>query len=378
MSKKKTKSSASTNSTGTVTPNVPSFIQGPAQDYYSQVRGLLSGSMPATVGATPNQQRGFALASGLGVNSGAGEAMDATRALLAFNPSNVRTDWAPNAIAGPNANDYAGALMDAAPEVAAQRLAGADLTAYLNPFTSEVIDRSLGDLDRARRSAISGNQGAATMAGAYGGSRHGVADSLTNREFFDSAGNLAAGLRQAGFQNAQGMALADIANTLETDRFNASNALTVGARNQDAQNDFLRTLLSDRMTTQLANQGAAEAAAGRTQAGELANQQAGLAGQGLRLGAANQLGALGLAQDENTRANMGATLAAGSLERDIAQENDPVRQRLVHLVQIAQLLGIDPNDFIGQAMTQSGTQSGTASQSGLSFGFNWGPFSVGG
>ena len=52
------------------------------------------------------------------------------------------------------------------------------------------IDRSLGDLERSRQGAINAGQADATAAGAFGGSRHGVADSLTNREFADSAGNL--------------------------------------------------------------------------------------------------------------------------------------------------------------------------------------------
>lgn len=292
MSKKKTKSSATSNSTGTVTPNAPAWIQGPAQDYFSQVGSLLNGAGPQAVGATPNQQRGFNLASGLGVNAGVNDAMGATRNLINFQPGTVT----------------------------AQRLADTDLTAYLNPYTSEVIDRAMGDLERGRQGAITANQGAATQAGAYGGSRHGVVDSLTNREFFDSAGNLSAGLRQANFGNAQTMALADIQNLLTTDTGNADRALQ---------------------------------------------------GAGFRLGAANQLGSQALAQDENTRANMGASLAAGSVERDIAMQNDPVQQRIAYLAQLAQLLGIDPNDFIGQTMTQSGTQSGTSSTSGgLGFGWN--------
>lgn len=280
---KKTKTSSTTNSTGTVTPSVPGFIQQPAQDYYAQVRSLLGGSGPGTYGVNANQQGGFSLASGLGVNSGVNQAMGATRNLLNYTPDNVT----------------------------AGQLRNTDLTSYLNPYTSEVIDRSMADLERGRQGVISSTQGAATQAGAYGGSRHGVADSLTNREFADSAGNLSAGLRQANFQNAQGMALADIANLLQAQTGNADR---------------------------------------------------GVAGAGLRLGAANQLGQQGLAQDENTRLNAATRMGAGSLERDIAQQNDPATQRAAFLRQIAQLLGIDPSQFIGSNVTSSGQSSGTQTQ----------------
>jgi hypothetical protein len=279
---KKTKSSSTMNSTGTVTPNVPGFIQQPAQDFYGQVRSLLGGSGPASNPATANQVRGFNLASGLGVNSGVNQAMGATRNLLDYTPDQVE----------------AGQLRDT------------DLTAYLNPHTSEVIDAAGRDFQHANELGLNALR-AGTPTGAYGGSRSAIsAGQLVGDNTRNFAGTIAA-LRQGGFDNAQRMALADITNLLSA-----------------------RTGNADRN----------------------------LAGAGLRLGASNQLSGQALAQDENTRANMGAALGAGGIERDINAQNDPAQQRAAWLQQIAQLLGIDPRQFIGATTTQSGTQSGTQTQ----------------
>lgn len=82
--------------------------------------------------------------------------------------------------------------------------------AYQNPFTSEVIDRSLGDLERQRQTARTQDQAKAIAAKAYGGSRQGIADAATNEAYARSAGDLAANLRYQGFNTALGAAQQDV------------------------------------------------------------------------------------------------------------------------------------------------------------------------
>ena len=89
-------------------------------------------------------------------------------------------------------------------------LAGMNLQPYMNPYTSNVINRTMGDMDRARQMTMNQTGAQATAAGAFGGSRHGVAEALTNQGFARETGNMAAGLRQNAFQNAQGAAQFDI------------------------------------------------------------------------------------------------------------------------------------------------------------------------
>ena len=76
------------------------------------------------------------------------------------------------------------------------------LNQYMNPFTSQVIDNSLANLETARQKAITGGQANAMSSGAYGGSRHGVADSLTNEAFGRQASDLASNLNMANYNQA--------------------------------------------------------------------------------------------------------------------------------------------------------------------------------
>lgn len=199
-------------------------------------------------------------------------------------------------------------------EVEAGQLRDTDLNPYFNPFQQGVIDTTLADLERQRESAITSGQAAATQANAYGGSRHGVADARTNEAAFNTMASTVAQLRAAGYSNAQAMALADINSRFQADQFNS---------------------------------------------------QQGLAGAGFRLGAANQLGAQGLAADEAERANIGLLSDIGGIERGIQQENDPYTQQLRSLLARAGLLNMIPADtFTGQTANQTGTSTTTTPTGG--------------
>jgi hypothetical protein len=89
-------------------------------------------------------------------------------------------------------------------------IAGTDLTQYTNPYETQVVQNTLGDLDRQRQ--IEANQLAAQASarGAFGGSRDALMQSELSRNYGQQAANTSAQLRQAGFQNAQQMAGQDI------------------------------------------------------------------------------------------------------------------------------------------------------------------------
>jgi len=286
LSQKKTKSNSASTGTATTTPNLPSYLSDAASSYFGSVGGLVNQN-PTGISrpASPLQTQAFNGASSLGgLNARLAEAMNGTSGLMSFQPQQVN----------------------------AGQLSNTDLSPYTDPWENEVVSRSLADVDRMRQGAITGNQGAATMSGAFGGSRHGIADAETNRNYFDVAGNLAAGLRSQGFQNAQGAALTDIGNRLNADTFNST---------QD------------------------------------------LAGAGLRLGASNQLGSQALAGDDARRADLGLQAGLGSMQREIANENDPQQQRIEYLRLIQGLMGLDPSALIGQTINSSGRTSGSTTTS---------------
>lgn len=113
------------------------------------------------------------------------------------------------------------------------------ISAYQNPFTSEVIDRSLSDLDRKRQMQLQQSAGQSLANRAFGGSRQAVREALTNEAFARQAGDMAANLRLQGFNTALGAAQQDVLQ-----QQNLAQALQqsgYGALGQAGQaGDFLR------------------------------------------------------------------------------------------------------------------------------------------
>ena len=80
---------------------------------------------------------------------------------------------------------------------------------FQNPYTDQVINNTLSDLNDARQMQIQSDQDAAIGRGAFGGSRSALLESETNKKFADIAGRTAGNLRQSGFNNAANLAMGD-------------------------------------------------------------------------------------------------------------------------------------------------------------------------
>jgi hypothetical protein len=78
---------------------------------------------------------------------------------------------------------------------------------YMNPYQQQVIDASMGDIERQRQQQQLRDRASAVQAKAFGGSRQGVAEALTNEAYDRTAANTAAQLRSQGFSQAQTLAL---------------------------------------------------------------------------------------------------------------------------------------------------------------------------
>jgi hypothetical protein len=87
-----------------------------------------------------------------------------------------------------------------------QAAAGPNINQFMNPYTSDVIGRT--GMDLARQAEMQRNTlGAqATQAGAFGGSRHGVAEGTMMGDYGRAFGDIAAQQRQQGFNTALGAA----------------------------------------------------------------------------------------------------------------------------------------------------------------------------
>jgi hypothetical protein len=78
----------------------------------------------------------------------------------------------------------------------------ANITEYLNPYTQQVIDTTMSDLERQRQIAQQGTGDRAIAARAFGGDRFGLQEAETNRAAFDTMAKTAAQLRSAGYDTA--------------------------------------------------------------------------------------------------------------------------------------------------------------------------------
>ena len=113
------------------------------------------------------------------------------------------------------------------------QIAGRDLSPYTNPYENQVVDQSLADLERSRLMQQNQLGAQASSAGAFGGSRQGIAEAETNRAFADQAARTASGLRQSGYQSAQQLAGQDIGRQMQADQFGVQQRL--GAASQMGQ-----------------------------------------------------------------------------------------------------------------------------------------------
>ena len=146
---------------------------------------------------------------------------------------------------------------------------------YMNPYTSQVRENALGDLESARRAAIQQTGERANAARAFGGSRQGVAEALTNQGFAKQAATLGTTLNEQAFNQAMAMQQADI---------------------------------------------------NRMSAADIANQQAGLQGAQLRLGGASQLGNLAAQQQALRLGGAQAVMGAGGARQALDQQQmDAIR-----------------------------------------------------
>jgi hypothetical protein len=173
---------------------------------------------------------------------------------------------------------------------------------YMNPYTEFVRKNALADLESSRQTAIQQMGERANAAKAFGGSRQGVAEALTNAGFAKQAGTLGTQLNEQAFNQAMAAQQADI---------------------------------------------------GRMSAADIANQQAGLQGAQLRLGGASQLGNLAAQQQALRLGGAQAVMGAGGARQALDQQQmDAIRNiGLQRLGVVQSSLGAQPANLGMQSTT---------------------------
>ena len=118
------------------------------------------------------------------------------------------------------------------PTLQAASLLDTDIARYQNPYTEQVLEPALADIQRRQDMAQQQAQSRAIKAGAFGGSRSALLESEATRPFAEEAAQTIAGLRSRGFNQALGMAEADAARRQQTALGQAD--LELSARQQQA------------------------------------------------------------------------------------------------------------------------------------------------
>ena len=111
-------------------------------------------------------------------------------------------------------------------------LLGADIGAYQSPYTQQVIDQSMADIQRQADISRGQAQSRAIGAGAFGGSRSALLEGESQRPYIEQMARTSAGLRESGFQQAQRAAESDIARQQQMAMF--APELQLRARQQQA------------------------------------------------------------------------------------------------------------------------------------------------
>lgn len=81
-------------------------------------------------------------------------------------------------------------------------LSAAQIRQYEDPYTQDVVDATISDVERARQIANVDNAARASAGGAWGGSRHGILDAETQLQSERNLAGILGGLRSQGYQQA--------------------------------------------------------------------------------------------------------------------------------------------------------------------------------
>ena len=291
---------------------------------------------PANTGPTA-QQPNINTQSAQGITS----AMQGAQQEMGYRPQQVRVPGTSATIGGVNQSTRIGdpgqsgtiGGVNQSAQVQAGQLSGTNFDPYMNPYTDAVIKSTEGDILRGGEKALTGLGSQASSAGAFGGSRHGIAMGEMGRNITEQMAKSATGLRQANFQQAQQAAQQDIASRMQAGLANQQASQFDIGRTREQQLANLSSKQFDIGRTreqQLANQQASQFDIGNVRQQQLANQQASQfdIGNRLKAGQLNQQASqfdIGnvrqqqLANQQASQFDIGNRLRAGQLNQQASQ-----------------------------------------------------------
>jgi hypothetical protein len=139
-----------------------------------------------------------------GKGGGSGEmprAMPSPAPSTQYSPMAAPTD-APTQPQGFNVNQAAAGGLQQAFQGTQRAMQAPNIGQFMNPYTRQVTQNTLADLERQRQMQMNTLGAQASGARAFGGSRHGVAEALTNEAFARQGAQAFGNLQQQGFNTA--------------------------------------------------------------------------------------------------------------------------------------------------------------------------------
>lgn len=186
-----------------------------------------------------------------------------------------------------------------------------DIGAYMNPYIETVEDRAIQNQNRAFLQNLNQIGDAANKAGAFGGSRHGIAEGVAAAENARTIGDLSAQLRAQAFDAASQNINADLARRLQGEqlRQNATGLLAnIAGMGQQARSNAASQIASFATTAQQLQQAGAEQLANILQNTRSAD-----------LAASGQLTDIATAGNQMAGQNTALLSALGAQQREIEQ-----------------------------------------------------------
>jgi hypothetical protein len=162
---------------------------------------------------------------------------------------------------------YLGVLGQQPQQVTAGQLSNTDLSPYMNPYTQDVINKTLPIMQQQLALSQNQQQNQANSANAFGGSRQGIQQGVTQAQGAQNMGQMAAQLNQANFGQAQTAATGDINRALTAAQSNQAAQQNQGSLNLQASSG-LGMLGNEAQASQLRNFGE------QLTAGQMEQQQA--------------------------------------------------------------------------------------------------------
>lgn len=260
-------------------------------------------------------------------------------------PGRVGTTFAARDISAPGA----------APTVEGASFLGRNISEYMNPYTSQVIETGLEDIDRAERQRQAELGRRATAARAFGGSRQAVEAGIAAGEAARERNRYLAEQRQQAFREAAALRESDVGREQQARLANqdaAQRVMELAQRgeisNQQRDIELQRLGTSaEQFNVEAGLRGrqmqmtAEEAQAQRELEAMRANEAARLGAGQFRLGVGQQLAGFGQSALQNRYGAAGAMMGLGTAQQDLyqryldAQREEFMRQQNYPLQQLA-------------------------------------------